>query len=609
MDFKKFRFTYVLFALLLHTSLNAQDIARVDLHFTDASAFPVNYIYYTTQDETGNYADALWEDNLEITENGVTQKLHTPEAGENVPASVLIILDSSGSMKKVMKAVLGAASELIGKLDENDRVRIIDFDSSVKVKNKFTGNKERLQEVLNTIKADGGTALYDAVKKGHALAADAKGLKAIVLLTDGKDENAAGTGPGSQTSLEELKSHLEPGNVPVYAIGLGKGVDTQTLDALAAISDGKSYYAEQVDAVGSIYNEIIDYLHSLHRLWYSTKNGKFNGTKREIEMHHKRLDKTMQIAYNAPKSNFWSHALFPGDGTLDRLGISPSGKRIAFYEYRSLLNPKGKRFYSEEWNEATSGNLTANFMLTAGLRAYGTLFRYSDEGLKEVNIKKMLDGAAGDFHADWAWHAKAISPNEQYLLLCARVSDQEYGYYFMLYDRKNKQALWEKGVYKGEFDEPGNDAVADNGTALVVQDDNLFALDKTGKLLFSKYWEKTDKRTSMLAISGDGSAYISRLRGRDRVEVYDMEGNMLWGVDSENNEKSGIVAVSPNGKYFGLNDQYGPRVYDASGKLLFSRKMDEPVYCSMDRGNGIAIANDGSFVYSLCNRAFYNRIE
>jgi len=604
---KKLCLISLLAFLLIQFSFGADEISKVNLHFVDASRFPVNFIYYTTQGAEGQYGESLWEDNLEISENGRMQQIHTPDQEEALPSSVVIILDSSGSMKNTMEGVLSAAGTLIGELGPNDKAEIIDFDSTVKVKTTFTGDKEKLNSVLKTIQANGGTALYDAVKDGISHAEGLMGLKAVVLLTDGKDENAAGTGPGSKINLAELKEILKESQMPVYSIGLGEGVDKETLDTISDLSGGKAYYADTTEAVTQIYSDIIQYLHSLHRMWYSTSNGQFDGTQRDIKFVHKHKGIEESISYSAPEAEFWSHALRPeGGDTVDKLAITPDGSRIALLDMKALFTPEGKRLYIQRWEDIWPGVITEHYMAAAKNQEHGVLYKYDDEEAEEVNVGEMLSSAEGDFHSDWEWKPKTISENEKYMIFCSYQSEAEYHYHFMLYDLTNNRALWEKTLYKGEFDEPGAVAVSDNGISLITQDLNLFALNPEGEILFTKMWEETDKRFYRVSIPGDGSQFIARIQGKDRVEVFDMDGNVLWGVDSENNEKGGMIYVSANGEYYGINDKFGPRIYDKDGNLLFSERTENPVNCY---ANGIAVADDGSFVYSLANRFYYGKID
>ena len=126
-------------------------------------------------------------------------------------------------------------------------------------------------------------------------------------------------------------------------------------------------------------------------------------------------------------------------------------------------------------------------------------------------------------------------------------------------------------------------------------------------LLFSWMWEQTGKRFIRLAITGDGSKFIARLDEQQEVHVYVMNRNLLWKVESIRNEIGEPVDASANGKYFAVNDRFGPRIFDAQGNILFQNKQKEPVICG--NGNNIAVADDGSFVYSLGTRMYYRKLE
>ena len=135
-----------------------------------------------------------------------------------------MILDSSGSMEGSMEVVISAASSLIDMLDRYDEAEVIDFDSRVKIIHEFSGDQESLRGILGSVTVGGSTALYDSISKGIRDLKERDGMKALVLLTDGKDENAKGESQ-SRTTFGELKELLESSNIPVYMIGLGSGID------------------------------------------------------------------------------------------------------------------------------------------------------------------------------------------------------------------------------------------------------------------------------------------------------------------------------------------------------------------------------------------------
>ncbi|MBN1272474.1 MAG: VWA domain-containing protein [Candidatus Aminicenantes bacterium] len=148
----------------------------------------------------------------------------------------------------------------------------------MRVLKDFSDNQEDLKQSLLAIKADGGTALYDSILKGIDHVENKEGMRAVVVLTDGKDENARRDGPGSTISFEKLKKKLALSHVPVFCICLGEGVERNILETVAQVSHGDSFFISNAQDVDQVYNDIITYAHFLYRFYYITKNGQPDGT-------------------------------------------------------------------------------------------------------------------------------------------------------------------------------------------------------------------------------------------------------------------------------------------------------------------------------------------
>jgi VWFA-related protein len=611
---KMFKYSLCFLIFMGFFSIASAQLTKIEIQSVDISQFPVNYVYYMAKSPLGKDVGPVSEDDVRLYEDGIEQRFFFEEE-ERFPASLVLILDSSGSMKQAMQDVLSAAQSLISKLTSYDYAEIIDFDSNVKVAQKFTNNKETLSAVLSSIMADGGTALYDAVAQGINDVKNRQGLKVVVLLTDGKDENAQGDGPGSKITLDELKTTLKSANIPVYTIGLGKGIDKTTLEDIASVSGGKSYYAKETDAVSKIYSDIIVYLHCLHRFYYVTHNGQHDNTKREVYLKSKsKLGiPNAKAFYVAPQAKYWSYAFCPSiheQWCVSNLAISPDGKYITALNKMCVLSNKGFR-YCINWDgvDAYEGVMTADYHVQCrGWLHYGNFFKFDGKNLVEIEPEQLLMLAGGFLHIDWGWKVKGISKGGKYAVFASRPEGEVRKYYFLLYDMAEKKILWEKHLYAAEFDEPNDIAVSDNGIALITQDFNIFALDKSGEILFSWMWEQTGNRFLRLGITADGSKFIARMHDKDEVHVYSIKGTLLWKIESKSNDGSGPVDVSPNGLYFACNDRFGPRIFNAQGNLLFQNKQIEPVECD-NSFNGIAIADDGSFAYSLGTRIYYRKLK
>lgn len=591
----------------------AQRIADISIEWTDSSNFPINIVYYSTFDSDDQPAGSMWvPDDVSVFEGGVEHRPRGFEDGEHAPAYVSVVIDSSGSMEGSLAEVLEAAGLLIDQFDRQDRAEIVDFDSSVVTRRPFTDNAEEMRSALEEIEVGGGTALYDAVATGFDHLAPQEGMKAVIVLSDGEDENS------TAYTYDALKSRLASEGVRVFTIALGEGVDTATMREIAELSDGTFYHAADADDVGGIYTEVITYLHSLHRMWYSTSQGQFDGSNRRLRVEHHPSGATATSSYRAPEGQYWSHAFDIRDDNHDPVEISPDGDHAAFIHHMAVVTEEGERVTYHDWEELYGAEMTEHFICGHIHRAYGTLARYDAETGKIANLEPhdVLDGAegtgdaGGDFHADWPWQPRGISPNERYLLMAADPDEElEYDYYFMLLDRQEGRVMWERGLYAGEFDEPGPAAVSNAGLAAVVQEDNLYLVEPSGELRLALPWPETGRRWGRLAMSGDGRYLMGRNPTDDQVWAYHSDGTLLWEKRSRAHERGGFVSISPNGQYFAYADVDGPHILSPEGQVIFELTgAAAETAASIDAPRSVDVADDGSFVYALGSRMFYREL-
>lgn len=207
------------------------------------------------------------EENTIIYEGGTEVEIREITR-EVAPASIALVIDSSGSMKKDMPATLNAAKEFLQTLPQSSYVRIIDFNSKV---NELKGEKVDVAiQALSTIKAGGSTRLFDATIKGVELV-KGKDRPAVVVFTDGIDSSIDKNGVGSSQPKSAVIDLIKQSNVPVYTIGFGKrlnqeekmtatqveGVpDVQTLLEFAAAAGGQYYPAKDPKALQDVFAAI-----------------------------------------------------------------------------------------------------------------------------------------------------------------------------------------------------------------------------------------------------------------------------------------------------------------------------------------------------------------
>lgn len=179
--------------------------------------------------------------------------------------NIVILLDSSGSMKKSMKLALESVEAFIQKLPEDAEITLVDFDTKVKLIQ--AKNRKAILSKLKQIKANGATALYDSIIKGVDLLKD-KSRASIVLFTDGKDANYNDTKRGSKATFDEMMAKVQSTHIPIYPIAFGDGADTTTLTTIANLTKTTYYQGEKKEQLTEIFNEIAQTLSSAYKLVY-----------------------------------------------------------------------------------------------------------------------------------------------------------------------------------------------------------------------------------------------------------------------------------------------------------------------------------------------------
>jgi hypothetical protein len=131
----------------------------------------------------------------------------------------------------------------------------------------------------------------------------AKGRRAIVVVTDGRDENNPGTAPGSIRTQQEVLELLPQTETIVYTIGLGSKVDRPFLEKIARLSSGESYFPDDVEGLRADYRRVVENLRRRYVVSYTSTNSVRDGAWRKVEIRS-RLDEvevTSLGGYFAPE--------------------------------------------------------------------------------------------------------------------------------------------------------------------------------------------------------------------------------------------------------------------------------------------------------------------
>ncbi len=239
---------------------------------------------------------------LELIEDGVKQTIDTFQEAV-APISIVLALDASGSMKPSAEAVREAAKLFVGSLRPADDLALLVFSDEPALVHDLTKNRESTLDTIDQYKAHGGTALNDALFQAIGRLKRAEGRKAIVVLTDGRDENGPGTAPGSRHPIDDVFASIRDVDVTLFTIGLGSKVDRVLLEKLAQVSGGESFFPTAADELAQQYRRVIDHLRQRYIASYISSNGARDGGWRAVSItpHDSTLTISSRSGYFAPE--------------------------------------------------------------------------------------------------------------------------------------------------------------------------------------------------------------------------------------------------------------------------------------------------------------------
>lgn len=244
-------------------------------------------LHVTVVDKNGKLITNIPKSAFKVSEDNVEQpiKLFHPE---DVPVSMGILVDNSGSMNDKRARVAAAALALVKASNPEDEVFIVNFNDDPYLDQSFTHDSKKLEEALSRIDAHGGTAMRVAISGAiDYMKTDAKlDKKVIVVITDGND-NASGDNP----TLEQLLRKVRDSGVLVYSIGLLSEEEAResraakrALNSLAETSAGAAYYPKDLAEVEKITPEIAHEIRNQYTIVYSPLNENLDGSFRRIKV-------------------------------------------------------------------------------------------------------------------------------------------------------------------------------------------------------------------------------------------------------------------------------------------------------------------------------------
>ena len=243
----------------------------------------------TVVDKNGHLVMDLPQSAFTIYENGVTQPIKSFKR-EDVPVSMGLIIDNSGSMRDKRARVEAAAATLAKDSNPHDEVFVVNFNDEAFLDNPhgkdFTSDIKEIEEALTRIDSRGGTAMRDAIRMSidHLKEKAHKDKKVLVVVTDGNDNS-------SVISLENLVKTAQQSEVLIYGVGLlsdeerreAKRAERALMD-LAVATGGLAFFPKDVGEVERIAHEVARDIRSQYTIVYSPTNAAMDGSYRTIKV-------------------------------------------------------------------------------------------------------------------------------------------------------------------------------------------------------------------------------------------------------------------------------------------------------------------------------------
>jgi VWFA-related protein len=318
------------FILAQQSSQPAQSQQPADQNPSETLKVNVNVVqlFFNVKDKHGALIPNLTKDDFQISEDSKPQTVKYFTAESNLPLTLGIMIDASGSQRNVIdmeKEVGGAFLKQI--LTDKDEAYVMSFDITVDLLQDFTRDTRRLQAALNKAKVNvdytsggipgmgggpvptqnaPGTLLYDAVYlSAHDMLAKEVGRKAMVLLTDGQDE-------GSRLKIRDAIEAAQKADAIVYVLlcadrgfygGIGYSGEGEMRKLTEQTGGRVINVGNKFDKLREAFDQIAAELRSQYNIGYVPTNLKLDGTYRKLEIKNKQNYKIQARAgYYAARS-------------------------------------------------------------------------------------------------------------------------------------------------------------------------------------------------------------------------------------------------------------------------------------------------------------------
>jgi len=243
------------------------------------------------RDRQGHHVSGLRQQNFQVLEDGVRQDIRLFRH-EDVPVTLGLVVDHSGSMKSKLAEVIAAARSFVETSNREDEIFVVNFNEYVTLglpsAIRFTNSSDELERALWKAPATGQTALYDAIATAlEQSRAGSRDKKVLIVVSDGGDN-------ASKNTLAQVVKLAQQSNAVIYTIGVFHPEDPDrnpgVLKRLAKASGGVAYFTGHLDEIVAIGGAIARDIRNHYTIGYFSTNTARNGSYRAIRVGASAMD-------------------------------------------------------------------------------------------------------------------------------------------------------------------------------------------------------------------------------------------------------------------------------------------------------------------------------
>ncbi|HET9209959.1 MAG TPA: VWA domain-containing protein [Thermoanaerobaculia bacterium] len=255
-----------------------ENVSEVDVDLVE--------LYTAVTDRSGNLVNDLKQEDFEVYESGKKQELVKFDAVRNLPLTVCMLIDTSGSMASSLASAQQAATGFLQSvMRPGDKAFAVSFARRPRLEIAPTDDVGAVVQAISGLQAVGDTALHDALVHSLYYFRGVKGQRALVLLSDGDDNS-------SYITYKEAKEYASRSGVAVYAIGLNltffdTGIKAK-LGELATSSGGRAFFTNDPKELPAIYKQIEAELRNRYLLAYNSTEAGTQTGYRPVEVKVKK---------------------------------------------------------------------------------------------------------------------------------------------------------------------------------------------------------------------------------------------------------------------------------------------------------------------------------